>query len=607
MIKQTYAMNNSKTLFGILFVIVLHFSAIATPKYIIGLSVNYIDFKARYLPDGRVYNITPSKDTIWPGDTIGIQAGIRVNYLRIRNLVGSITAPVTLINYGGRVVISNLASGGAMSIKGSRHIRLSGCGDPQFEYGILIDSTRVSNSSLALDELTSDVEIHHLEICRSGFAGIVAKTDPGCDPATHRGNFVMQNLHFHHNYIHHTAGEGLYIGFSNYGPIVRSCGGVMDTILAHEVKNLRVNDNIIDHTGLDGIQVGCATENILVYNNTITRTGALDNTYSKGYGMEGIVVGGGSTGWYFNNYIADNYGSGIFVFGTGDVHVFNNTIVRPGRASHFAFNELYAFGIMVADRTTVPGASFYLMNNTIISPRTSGIKITSSLSNKNRVYNNVVVDPLSKHHFGTYGNNWVSSCIQIGAGCSVLQQSNFFDTVYYDSYHGIEGSVDPYFEQGAKENFRVSAMSALIDKGMTLDSVSVYGFDADSLSRASGTSWDMGAYEYHDVSQTLVFPAGGDGLNTAVTETPGQIAQLTEPAWRVFSRNGQVYISQSGSEEMRVGWVLFQMSGQRAGVGTVVSSGEELLLPTGTLNNGVYLLALESGGVAYNQKILLVN
>lgn len=600
-------MNYSKMLPGLLFVILFHFSAIATPKYIIGLSVNYIDFKAKYLPDGRVYNITPTKDTIWPGDTIGIQAGARSVYLRIRNLVGSVEAPVTLINHGGRVVISNLGNGGAMSIKNSRYIRLSGSGDPQFEYGILIDSTKLTNSSLALDELTSDVEIHHLEICRSGFAGIVAKTDPGCDPATHRENFVMQNLHFHHNYIHHTYGEGLYIGFSNYGPIVKSCSGVLDTIFAHEVKNLRVNDNIIDHTGLDGIQVGCATENILVYNNTITRTGASDNTYSKSYGMEGIVVGGGSTGRYFNNYIADSYGSGIFVFGTGDVHVFNNTIVRPGLASHFALNEHYAFGIMVADRTTVPGASFYLMNNTIVSPRTSGIKITSTQSRKNRVYNNFVVDPLSKHHFGTYGNNWLSSCLQIGAGCSVLQQSNHFDTVYYDSYHGIEGSVDPYFEDGTNGNFRLRALAPIIDKGMRLDSVAVFDFDADSLSRSSGNSWDLGAFENHDVSQTLIFPGSVDGLNTTVAEVADQTGKMTETAWRVFARNGQVIICQPGIEGLSVGWMLFQVSGQRAGFGSVVSNGAELMLPTGSLNDGVYLLALESGGVVYNQKILLVN
>lgn len=468
----------------------------SAPRYIIGIQTTYVNFKSGLLPNGKIYNIAPNRDTIWPGDTIGIAAGQRTNYLRIKNLRGTPDQPVVLINYGGRVEISNTASGGAMALKTCKNVILSGSGHPAWEYGIMLDTTAAGNNGLSLDELTSDVEVHHLEICRQGFAGIMAKTDPTCNPATWCENFTLNNLHIHHCYIHHTQGEGMYIGYSVYGPVTRSCGGSTIQVYAHEVKYLRVHDNIVEWTGLDGIQISCATEDVLVYNNRISRTGFLDNTYSKGYGMVGICIGGGSTGRYFNNFISDTYGSGFNVFGLGEVYIFNNVILRPGRPSKLPWNQHFTYGIFADDRTTLPGSSFYYINNTIVSPRTSGIRIVSTQSRKNRVYNNVVLDPATKHLFGTYGNNWMQSCLQIGPGVSALVASNYFDTVRYWSYYGLPGSTDPYFIAAEEGNFRLRDSTSLVNNALAADTVASFSFDADSLPRPVGDSWDIGAYEY---------------------------------------------------------------------------------------------------------------
>ncbi|MDK2909037.1 MAG: hypothetical protein PWR20_604 [Bacteroidales bacterium] len=567
------------------------------PKYIIGLQTSYINFKSGVLPNGMIYNIAPNHDTIWPGDTIGIQAGNRTTYLRIKNLRGTPSKPIIIINYGGKVVISNLNAGGAMSLKTCRNIILSGNGDPEWEFGIKLDTT-ASGTGLSLDELTSDVEVHNLEICRQGFAGIMAKTDPNCDPGTWRENFSLDNLHIHHCYIHHTQGEGMYIGFSVYGPVIRTCDGSSITVFAHEVKHVKIHDNRIEWTGLDGIQIGCATEDILVYNNQIIRTGFLDNSYSKHYGMEGICIGGGSTGYYFNNFISDTYGSGINVFGKENVMVFNNVIIRPGRPSKLPWYQHFAYGIFADDRTTTPGASFYYLSNSIISPRTSGIKIMSTQSKKNRIYDNVVVDPATKHQFGNYGNNWMQSCIQIKSGASVIISANYYDTVYYPSYHGLPGNLDPYFVDAVNGNFRLVNGTPLVDNGIAIDTVIGLSFDGDSLPRPEGSAWDIGAYEYHPQpsspdngnNEPPIYKHGNSLLNNDANDW--RVVLTTEGVW-IFPPDRKSFYRSA----------FYDLYGRQVGIWEKLTDVVILPRPEG-LNNQFFLVVTEQAGKHHTAKLL---
>lgn len=570
------------------------------PKYIIGLQTSYINFKSGVLPSGKIYNISPNNDTIWPGDTIGIQAGSRSTYLRIKNLRGTLLKPITIINYGGRVVISNVNAGGAMSLKTCRNIILSGSGHPEWEFGIKLDTTAAGNTGLSLDELTSDVEVHNLEISRQGFAGIMAKTDPNCDPGTWRENFSLNNLHIHHCYIHHTQGEGMYIGFSVYGPVTRTCDGSSITVLAHEVKHLKIHDNKIEWTGLDGIQISCATEDVLVYNNQITRTGFLDNSYSKHYGMEGICIGGGSTGNYFNNFIRDTYGSGFHVFGKENVMIFNNVILRPGRSSNMSWYQHFAYGIFADDRTTTPGATFYYLSNTIVSPRTSGIKIMSTQSKNNRIYNNVIVDPATKHQYGNYGNNWMQSCIQIKSGVSVIISANYYDTVYYPSYHGLPGNLDPYFVDAVNGNFRLVNGTPLVDSGIALDTVIGLSFDGDSLPRPEGSAWDIGAYEYHPQPYTP-----DSGLNEPLIYKHGtnnKVINNENNEWRVeLTAEGVRIFPPDRKTPYRSAF--FDLHGRQMGIWEKLS--DVVILPCpGGLNNQFFLVVTEQAGKHHTKKLL---
>ncbi len=95
---------------------------------------------------------------------------------------------------------------------------LSGKGDATYTYGIkLINSNASNGMGVTVGDLSSDCELEHIEVAKAGFAGMMVKTDPGCDPATWRDNFAMYKVKIHDNYIHDTGGEGLYIGNSFYG------------------------------------------------------------------------------------------------------------------------------------------------------------------------------------------------------------------------------------------------------------------------------------------------------------------------------------------------------------------------------------------------------
>lgn len=55
--------------------------------------------------------------------------------------------------------------------------------------------------------------------------------------------------------------------------------------------------------------------------------------------MEGIIIGGGTKCKCYNNIIKDGKGSGINVFGLGDIYIFNNLIVNMGLSSKMSAGQ----------------------------------------------------------------------------------------------------------------------------------------------------------------------------------------------------------------------------------------------------------------------------
>jgi hypothetical protein len=293
--------------------------------------------------DGNRMNLSP-------GDTICLLAGRRP-FVHFSNIIGSKDKPIIIRNCGGRVVMGGPAVKDAFMFLKSKHFRLTGTGDPTETYGIFITETQPGSQGVQVTLFSTDVEIDHLEIQKAGFAGIMAKTDPLCDGSADRGAFTMENVSIHHNYIHHSVGEGIYLGNSFYTGTEVYCD---TTHYPHEVKNVRVYSNILEDSGWEAIQVGSAVEDCGIHDNRILNYGLANKPMQN----NGIQIGKGTTGKVYNNFIKKGMGAAIVIQGIGDNYVFNNLIIEPGAE---AFN--------INTREPMPEKGVYIVNNTVVGAK----------------------------------------------------------------------------------------------------------------------------------------------------------------------------------------------------------------------------------------------
>ena len=261
---------------------------------------------------------------VLPGQTVCIQSG---NYtlLRFRNFVGTASNPIIFKNCGGLVTIGHSSYYAALNFQNCRYFKITGSGDPSVNYGFRVDSSGTA-TAMSVDGLSSDCEVDHIEIAKAGFAGIMAKTDPGCDPATWRENFTMYNVNIHDNYVHDVAGEGFYAGNSFFGSgMTFDCSGTTTTAFPHNIINLKIHHNIVRRSGAECLQYACAP-NAQVYNNDLDRCGI---SPFASFQNNGLQCGGGAGGDCYNNQIRNVGGSGLAIIGhLGNNRFYNNLIVK---------------------------------------------------------------------------------------------------------------------------------------------------------------------------------------------------------------------------------------------------------------------------------------
>lgn len=457
--------------------------------------------KTHLIPTATVY-VDGAGMGIQPGDTIFLEAGLKP-YLMLKNFHGSAEKYITFINHNGKVEVFNNNFSYGIVTYNCTYFRLTGSGDPDFFYGITITASNGSSNGLSLDEFSSDFEIDHIEVYNTGFAGIMSKTDPRCDSLSCRGFFTQYNSIFHDNYVHKTGGEGFYIGHSYYAGYKKVCGNDTLTLYPHDLINVKVYNNIIDSTGYDGIQMGCVIEGCEVYNNVITNAGITDNALGLYYGMSGIVMGGGTSGLCYNNFIYDGYGTGISIFGLGDMWIFNNVILDAGRNSRLVPgppDNHHPYGIFCDDRTTIAGSSFNLINNTIVNPRDIAIRFWSLQSANNRMYNNLIINPGVKQW--DFNRSMIDVTTPSMAIADTLSAGNYFDSTNYQPDSNI------YFLNIAEKDFHLKPGAPNIDKGIVLDSILNMSFDFDYKTRPMGRSTDAGAFEFSSLPElVMISPA----------------------------------------------------------------------------------------------------
>jgi len=420
--------------------------------------------------DGSTFNILP-------GDTICLAASTK-QFLLLTNFHGDSIHNIVFINCGGPVIVQNAGQAYVIKIDNCSYFRFTGTGDSTIGYGIKAFGS--SGNGLSLDNKSTNYEVDHIEIANTGFAGIMAKTDPRCDLSSNLGHFTQYQTILHDNYIHNSHGEGLYVGHSFYNGYPTTCNGQPDTLYPHDLKGVHIYNNLVDSAHWDGIQVGCATQDCEIFGNRILNYG-VDSVDAQN---NGIQIGGGTTSKCYNNYIANGTGNGICIFGTDNNSFYNNVIINPGLDFHPTDSTQRVHGVFCDDRTTVIGRSFNFYNNTIIHPKTDGIRFYGTMSDSNKFYNNLIVEPGS---LGSYSSSSIeNSFINISSGASVLLSNN-----YYDSSMSVMDFVDTL-----NNNYHLLSTSPAIDDGMNLTNYGVT-FDFDNSPRPAGNGFDVGAFEYH--------------------------------------------------------------------------------------------------------------
>lgn len=405
--------------------------------------------------DGKQLNLKP-------GAVIGLNASYKYKSLLFRNIVGTASSPITIRNCGGTVNIYSSGRSYGIKTENSKYFRITG-GTVSKSYGIRVNGGHIG---VTLDKLSTNFTVDHVEVFNSGFAGIMAKTDPTCSNTANRGYFTMRDVSLNNNYIHNTGGEGFYVGNSFFKNGVKTnCG----TKYPHEIHNVKIFDNIVKYTGWEGIQVGSATRGAKIYNNIVESYGRA-NRHDQN---NGVQIGEGTGGLFYNNFIKNGPGNGLIVLGLGDNIIHNNVIANAG-----------ASGIFCDERYT-PGSGFKFINNTIVNPKLDGIRLYADLVSMNVIINNIIVNPGS---YSTY------SYPRTGNDAYIYKLSNKVKLQMSNNYFTRSINAVKFANAGAY-NYRLTSSSPTINKGK---SISTYSISKDFYrqNRLKGSAYDIGASEY---------------------------------------------------------------------------------------------------------------
>jgi hypothetical protein len=418
------------------------------------LSCTYVVPDRTHVIDGQILGIKP-------GDVICLNAAIAYKNLLFKNITGTATEPVVIKNCGGVATLTATGLSFGLKTQNSKYFKISG-GTVANSYGIKIVNGHIG---VALGDLSTNFEVDHIEVQGSGFAGIMAKTDPTCDMATSRENFTMKSVNLNSNYIHDTGGEGFYVGNSFFQAGVNTECGIR---YPHEIHYLRLFNNIVKNTGWDGIQVGCATIGAKIYGNTVENYGLL-NIYNQRNGMQ---LGEGTGGLCYGNFIKKGTGNGMNVLGLGTNVIYNNVIVDAGD-----------MGVFCDERYTT-GTGFKFINNTIVNPKSDGIRLYADKVAMNVVINNIIINPGNYTKYVYPRTPQDAFLYKLSKDVKIDLRNNYFNT----------SQTEIQFVDPLANNYRLTLTSCLVDKGADISTYAI-GTDFYKKSRLRGLGYDIGAAE----------------------------------------------------------------------------------------------------------------
>jgi hypothetical protein len=272
------------------------------------------------------------------------------------------------------------------------------------------------------------------------------------------------------------------------------CDGVTVKVLPHTLENVQIFQNRVERTGWDGIQVSSVVRDCRIYENQI-RQDSRSQTFNQ---MSGIMIGSGCVADCYNNLIADGLGSGIECYGSGGQHIYNNIIINAGLDYFRDDPTKRKYGIYVADRSTFPDSSFYLLHNTIIHPKSDGIRFASTVSRGNKILNNLIINP------GAYDYYASSLAPDRPQDAYIMLSEPQVDAEIAHNYF-TRNIIDLLFVDADKEDLRLTRTSPAVDTGCHAG----IAFDFRNKPRPMQNRPDLGAMEYDPAESDAGWVTGG--------------------------------------------------------------------------------------------------
>ncbi len=532
--------------------------------FIIDTNTTYID------------SITGS--SISPGDTVCLMAGNR-DKLLIKYMQGCTDKPIVLINYGGSSNIYTSYHYG-MSFNHCRHIKISGKGVDSISYGIKILKVE-GGAGLGLTDFTTDVEIENLEIANTLTSGIAAKTDPDCTFKAVRDSFTMRNLVIHDNYIHDVGNEGMYIGSTKYTGQTIHCNGQDTTVFPHLLENVLIFNNHIERAGWDGLQISSASDSCRIFENWVL----YDSQDEQNNQMSGIILGNGSDCDCYSNLVRDGKGIGIENHQLGGNLIYNNVIINAGRDYFPGDPTKRKYGIFVPDHVyNADSAAYHIHHNTIISPKTDGIRFSNTNSRDNVFYNNIIVNPGAYYYYDsiTSSTTPMDAFINVtDANIGATYQHNLLKLSQYEVCFADTSSYD----------YQLKANSPAIDYGINLSFLGIVD-DFNYVPRPFGQSYDAGAFEFDSIFYS----------SEEVFSHPEEIKIYPNPAKDLL----KIYIK--GKDESTVSISLLNMEGKclrKKSTKIWDFDSHTFELNVRNIRNGMYFIQIQTKNQLNNYKIII--
>ncbi len=390
--------------------------------------------------DGGYYNTY----NLQPGDTLWLDGAYTFSYVYLNGKSGTPSCPIVIMNKNGQAKLR----GNQMELKDCKYIKILGQGSADL-YGISIrpygvDSVVNGYFGLSISGRSKNIEVANVDISNAGM-GMAIKQDPDCDTMYNAPNWVMDSIEVHHNRIQHCWNQGMYIGNTapdngpaSYSPRPIVCGGVTVYPKPMRLGHISVHDNEVSYTGRGGIQISSASFGWnLIYRNTVKYSG-MNGDEAQG---EGIVIGGYTSAYIYENVVTNTYTHGIGSEGGSNtdttIQVWNNIVDSSGMLAAYDLSVTARYQINIntepryANALTWPYNVFYKT-----SPNDEGDSTRFSIrDNTLKLRKNTFAIGLfdQTNRFQKTGNEICGNTLTVGTSVVNVEGSN---PVYYDTQCG---------------------------------------------------------------------------------------------------------------------------------------------------------------------------